>query len=112
MRKNKGFTLMELLIVVGVIVVLAGIAIPTFRNAQIRANQEADIQAVSALYTDMQSMYEIHGKADPQSVSGMKEVFNGDPTNQLAGLDLNGGWQKGNTVTITEQNGTFTASYS
>ena len=112
MKKYKGFTMMELLIVVAVIAIMIAIALPTFRSAQKKSNQEADIQAVSVIYTDMQAEYEIKGSAAPQSVSSMKEDYNGDPTNQLTGLNLNGGWHKGNTVTITEENGSFTASYS
>ena len=108
MRKNKGFTMMELLIVVAVIAVLIAIATPTFRNAQRRSNENADIQAVSALYTEMQADYEIKGIAASRTVSDMKEDFNGDMS-EFGGLDeIN--WSKGGSVTITvDEDGNFSA---
>ena len=61
MRKNseKGFTLMEMLIVVGIIAVLVAVAIPTFtasvtkvREATDHANLRAAFAMASAKYLD------------------------------------------------------------
>ncbi len=109
---------MEMLVVVAIIAILLGIAIPTFRNAQRRSRQDADIQAVSALYTEVQSDYEIYGKTGTKSVeTPMEEKY--DSGNSRAGeldkLELGNGWDKGNIVSITsEKNGDdvrYTASY-
>ena len=102
MKKIKGFTLMEMLIVVAVIVILTGIAIPTFRNAKMRSGEDADIQAVSALYTEMQAEYEIYEKADSQTLFGMEEKYNAENSRvgELGGLIKDSGWTKGGSVTI------------
>lgn len=50
-RKNKkGFTLMEMLIVVGIIAILVAIAIPTFGGAQKKAKYTADVANVRAWF--------------------------------------------------------------
>ena len=106
---------MELLIVVAVIVVLAAIALPTFKDAQKRSNQEADIQAVSALYTELQAIYSIKGEIPSDtntSISGMAEAFNGDMS-EFGDLTFSPetGWRKGGTVTFSvDTDGKFTAT--
>ena len=52
-RKNKkGFTLMEMLIVIGIIAVLVAIAIPTFSSAQKKARYAADLANVRSWYAE------------------------------------------------------------
>jgi len=52
-RKNKkGFTLMEMLIVIGIIAVLVAIAIPTFTGANRRAQYAADMANVRSWYAE------------------------------------------------------------
>lgn len=54
-RKNKkGFTLMEMLIVIGIIAVLVAIAIPTFGGAKEKAEYAADVANVRAWYAEQQ----------------------------------------------------------
>jgi type IV pilus assembly protein PilA len=43
-RSNKGFSLIELLIVVAVILIIAAIAIPNFIRSKMRANEAAAVQ--------------------------------------------------------------------
>ena len=50
LTNKKGFTLMEMLIVVAIIAVLVAIAIPTFSGAMAKANQATD--ALDALNKD------------------------------------------------------------
>ena len=59
--KKKGFTIVELVIVIAVIAVLAAVLIPTFVNLTKKANQSADIQAVRQINT-LLSTYEVEGK--------------------------------------------------
>ena len=49
MRKNnkKGFTIVELVIVIAVIAILAAVLIPTFANMVDKANKSADLQAAT-----------------------------------------------------------------
>ena len=49
---KKGFTLMEMLIVVAIIAVLVAIAIPTFTGQLERANQSTDLANVRAAYAE------------------------------------------------------------
>ena len=52
MRNNKkGFTIVELVIVIAVIAILAAVLIPTFVSITRKANQSADIQAVRQMNT-------------------------------------------------------------
>jgi len=52
-RKNKkGFTLMEMLIVIGIIAILVAIAIPTFTGAQKKAQYAADVANTRAWYAE------------------------------------------------------------
>ncbi len=53
MSKNnkKGFTIVELVIVIAIIAILAAVLIPTFSNVIKRANESADIQAVRNMNT-------------------------------------------------------------
>lgn len=51
---KKGFTIMEMLIVVAIIAVLAAIAIPTFNSALTKSKEAADVANIRAAYADMQ----------------------------------------------------------
>ncbi|WP_312043653.1 prepilin-type N-terminal cleavage/methylation domain-containing protein [Anaerotignum sp.] len=52
-RKNKkGFTLMEMLIVIGIIAILVAIAIPTFSGANKKAKYAADVANVRSWYAE------------------------------------------------------------
>ena len=51
MRKNKGFTLIELMIVVAIIAILAAIAIPNFMSFVIKTKRSEAKYNLSAIYT-------------------------------------------------------------
>ena len=47
--KKKGFTIVELVIVIAVVAILAAVLIPTFSNLIKKANESADIQALATM---------------------------------------------------------------
>jgi prepilin-type N-terminal cleavage/methylation domain-containing protein len=60
--RSNGFTLLELLTVIAIIAVLAGLLFPTIKNALLRAEVAKAQQAVNGLATAFKSYYTEYGK--------------------------------------------------
>lgn len=69
---KKGFTIMEMLIVVAIIAVLAAIAIPTFNGALTKSKEAADVANIRAAYAEAQ----VAILTDNKTVAEAKEVMN------------------------------------
>lgn len=82
-NRKRGFTIVELVIVIAVIAILAAVLIPTFSNLVSKANLSADQVAVKNMNTALE-IYEVeHGK--PNDTYGLGEAlsesgYNSDST--------------------------------
>ena len=61
MKNKKGFTLLEMLVVVLIIGILAAIALPQYQKAVLKARLHVGISLVASLHEAEQSYYLIHG---------------------------------------------------
>ena len=50
-KKQKGFSLIELLIVVAIILIIAAIAIPNFLRSRMRANEASAVASIRVINT-------------------------------------------------------------
>ena len=78
-KKKKGFTLIELIIVIAIIAILAAIAIPNFLSIQRKARVKADIASAKTIY-DATSALIAEGKIVPTSNGVTFTLDNGNVT--------------------------------
>jgi len=67
MRRQKGFSLIELLIVVAIILIIAAIAIPNFQRAKMSANEAAAVQGMRSIFTG-EAAYFAQGWSNPGAI--------------------------------------------
>lgn len=80
MKRNRGFTLMEMLIVVAIIAVLAAVAIPVFNGSLHKAKVAADMANVRAYYAELQTQLILTGEADQTEIRYLTEITFADGT--------------------------------
>lgn len=101
LQNKKGFTLMEMLIVVAIIAVLVAIAIPVFNGALTKSKEAADVANVRATYAEWQTAMLTENTKAPANATDFLKGPAGTDT-----LTLN----YSNKLTVADGTITYTAS--
>ncbi len=109
LKNSKGFTLVEMLIVVAIIAILIAIAIPAFNNSLEKAREAADIANIRNAYSEAMVKYLSEGtdkatadkpaSVDTPAMTQTKTGWQSITWPTYLGTELT--VEKGNVVTVT-----------
>jgi len=114
-NKKKGFSLIELLIVVAIILIIAAIAIPNLLRSRIAANEASAVGSLRTINTAEITFNTTYPNVGFAALSALTPPASGSSaTSTAAGLidaTLAAGTKSGYTFTATASGGTPTTSY-
>ncbi len=98
LRKQKGFTLIELMIVVAIIGILAAVAIPAYSDYSNKAKFSELVLMASKLKTEVSLAMQINS---PASLTGVSGAWKGIPADVTASTTAHGSKVLNGLITIT-----------
>ncbi|MGA2038083.1 MAG: prepilin-type N-terminal cleavage/methylation domain-containing protein [Bryobacteraceae bacterium] len=110
--RQRGFSLIELLIVVSIILILITIAVPKFTHAQMFTREAAAIQAVKTIHTAEVQFQSQYGRY-AVSLTELGPPASGAPNSSAAdliGSDLANGEKQGYKFTVSAVAGGYTVN--
>jgi type IV pilus assembly protein PilA len=108
-RKRRGFSLIELLIVIAIILIIITIAVPNLTKARMHAQVTAAIGAIKTIHTAQVQYYSTYGKY-ATSLAELGPPASGAANASAAdviGNDLAGGEKQGYRFTLTGNGGGY-----
>ena len=109
---NKGFTIVELVIVIAVIAILAAVMIPTFSGIVKTANESAAAQVATAAYKEAYAIALKDGvinSGDSESVSNFTITFTTVTNGNVTAATIATTLEKYQGYTFTYANGSISA---
>jgi type IV pilus assembly protein PilA len=103
-RNEQGFSLIELLIVVAIILIIAAIAIPNLLKSKMAANQASAVASLRTLNTSEVTYSSTYNQGFTSTLAQLGPPTSGNATSALAGLVdsvLAAGTKSGYTFTYT-----------
>jgi prepilin-type N-terminal cleavage/methylation domain-containing protein len=108
-RSRRGFSLIELLIVIAIILLIITIAVPKFNSVQKHAREVAALQAIKTIHTGQVQFYSEYGRY-ATSLTELGPPASGHATASAADLignDLASGEKQGYRFTVTGNAGGY-----
>jgi prepilin-type N-terminal cleavage/methylation domain-containing protein len=103
-RRRRGFSLIELLIVIAIILIIAAIAVPKLDKARMQAQEMSAIRQIGTIHTGQTQYYSQYGRY-AKALAELGPSPTGQPGPAAADLipgDLANGTKTGYLFTVTE----------